>query len=111
MSRLAKYARWIGVAGSMGAVAWAMRDRFVSIAVPREPDRPVFRTPPTEVDQIDDLTAISGIGPVFARRLGEAGISSFSGLAAETDAKLAEILNIGESRTSGWREQADRMKN
>jgi len=110
MSRLAKYARWIGVAGGMGAVAWALRDRFVSIAIQREPERPVFRTPPTEVDQIDDLTTISGIGPVFARRLEEAGISSFSRLAAETDARLAEILNISESRTSGWSEQAEGLK-
>lgn len=93
----------------MGAAAWVMRDRFVSIAIPREPDRPVFKTPPTEVEQSDDLTAISGIGPVFARRLHEAGISSYSGLAAETDARIAESLNIAESRVSGWREQAERI--
>jgi large subunit ribosomal protein L21 len=30
----------------------------------------------------DDLTAIKGIGPTFARRLQEAGITSFAALAA-----------------------------
>jgi len=105
MSRLGKYARWVGVAGSLGAVAWAMRDRFVSIAVPREPDRPVFRTPPT-TSSADDLTKIDGIGLAYARALAQVGISNFAAIAQKTDTELAELLDISESRTVGWVERA-----
>ncbi len=37
----------------------------------------------------DDLTRIAGIGPATARRLAEAGIASFAGLAAADPAALA----------------------
>lgn len=105
MSRLGKYARIVGLAGGLGALAWAMRDRMVSIAIPREPDRPVFRTPPTS-SITDDLTRVSGIGPVFARRLAEHGIRSFQELANTSDQDLADYVDVAVSRVQGWSQQA-----
>lgn len=105
MSRLGKYARVVGLAGGIGALAWAMRDRLVSIAIPREPDRPVFRTPPTS-SVTDDLTRITGIGPVFARRLADHGIRSFQELGNTADDDLAGYVNVAVSRVQGWSQQA-----
>lgn len=90
-----------------------MRDRFVSIAAPREPEPPTFRvvTPPSEPPtdrgpQADDLTEVNGIGPVFARRLMEAGISTFADLAGAAPDRVAEIVGVPEPRAVEWIEQA-----
>ena len=41
-------ARLIAVIAGVAALVWAMRDRFISLVVPREPERPTFRVaPPT----------------------------------------------------------------
>ncbi len=94
---------------------WAMRDRLISIAAPAEPEPPRFRvvTPPPEMPSTDsvtdDLTRVSGIGPVFASRLRAAGIDTFAKLAASDDATLAEIADVPDSRVEGWREQAARL--
>jgi len=39
----------------------------------------------------DDLTAIKGIGPTYAKRLAAAGITTFSGLAAASPDRLREV--------------------
>ncbi|MCA9977540.1 MAG: hypothetical protein KC413_17395 [Anaerolineales bacterium] len=44
----------------------------------------------------DDLTLIHGIGPVYARRLQEAGIHTFADLAALAPEKIAEIVGLRE---------------
>ena len=41
----------------------------------------------------DDLTAIKGIGPVFAKRLNEAGITTYADLAAAAADHLREMTN------------------
>jgi len=59
--------------------------------------------------QPDDLTRISGIGPKTATALQEAGIMTFSQLAALDDDILQEILNKAGVRvvvSEAWREQA-----
>jgi predicted flap endonuclease-1-like 5' DNA nuclease len=43
-------------------------------------------------EQMDDLTEIVGIGPVYASRLNAAGIHSFAQLARQTPERLHEIL-------------------
>ena len=55
----------------------------------------------------DDLRRIAGIGPVFARKLAERGVTSFEQLAAcgpEQVADLAQVLGIPVRRieTGGW---------
>lgn len=42
----------------------------------------------------DDLTRIDGIGPTFARRLNEAGVTTFAHLAALTPDKVREITGV-----------------
>lgn len=49
-----------------------------------------------EVNKPDDLTAINGIGPVYARRLQEAGISTFAALAAQSADKIGQIVQLKE---------------
>jgi large subunit ribosomal protein L21 len=113
MIGMKKLARILGLMGGVAAVAWAMRDRFVSIAAPREPEPPTFRvvTPPStppkpRSPEPDDLTEVNGIGPVFARRLMEAGISTFSNLAQAEPGRVAEIAQVPEARVTDWIEQA-----
>lgn len=106
-----RLARALGVLGGLAAVVWAMRERFISIAAPREPEPPSFRVitapgkPPKPVEP-DDLTEVNGIGPVFARRLMEGGISTFAQLAAAQTERVMELTGVHESRASDWVEQA-----
>ena len=120
MARIGKLARFFGALGGVGAVAWMMRDRFVSIAIPREPEPPAFRTPPTSpkaeaprpretprsTEPSDDLTRVKGIGPVFAERLKSAGITTFHQIGETSVMDLASIAEISEARVSTWASQA-----
>ncbi len=56
------------------------------------------REDPTSQDEADDLTRVMGIGPVYSRRLQNAGISRFSQLAALDAQQIAEILGCPASR-------------
>lgn len=121
----------IGMVGGALAIIWAMRDRFVSIASPREPEPPTFRvvskTPapssntPTSsaaqtegrsiaVDDPDDLTQITGVGPVFQRRLMEAGLATFSSIAEADTARVANAAGVPETRAADWITQAGRLR-
>lgn len=55
----------------------------------------------------DNLQEIEGIGPTFARRLEEAGITSFVDLAAQTPSGLVEITAVRSEQTAhSWIEAA-----
>lgn len=54
----------------------------------------------TETAVSEDLTIVQGIGPVFAKRLTQGGIDTLVKLTAVSPAKLAEILQIPESRAA-----------
>ena len=56
----------------------------------------------------DDLTRIAGIGPVYARRLVEAGITSYSQLALMDAVRIAEVIGCPAARVEReqLREQA-----
>lgn len=93
-----KLAKAIGFVGGAVAVVWAMRDRFISVATSREPQPPTFRTQeasPT-VDTID------GIGPVFAKRLTEAGLGDLTKLASATPDGVAEAAGVSVARAKKW---------
>ena len=80
-------------------MVWAMRDRFISVATSREPEPPTFRKGAqtgAPVDQID------GIGPVFARRLSEAGLGTMTALAAATPDQVAEAASVSVARAKTW---------
>lgn len=99
-----KVGKVIGFVGGALAILWAMRDRLVSIAAPQDPEPPRFRVVPPSAPTIadDDLTDISGIGPVFAGRLRDAGITSFADVANTDAERLAEITGATVARTSEW---------
>jgi predicted flap endonuclease-1-like 5' DNA nuclease len=108
--------RVVGFIGGAAAVVWAMRDRLISIAAPAEPQPPRFRvvkpspTPtPGPMHVTDDLTLITGVGPVFAARLRAAGLDSFELIAGSDDATLAEVTGVVESRVERWRQQASTL--
>jgi len=44
----------------------------------------------------DDLTAINGIGPTFAKRLQKAGITTYQALAGLTVEQIKEITHVAE---------------
>lgn len=109
-----KVARLLGILGGIAAVVWAMRDRLVSVAAPREPDPPRFRVVPppagtgqaADGDTGDDLTEIIGIGPVYAERLRRDGIDSFRALAGADAARVAEVAQVPDGRAADWIGQA-----
>ena len=61
----------------------------------------------------DDLTRISGVGPVLVKKLAAAGVTSFAQIAAWTDQDVAEFddkLNFkGRIERDGWIEQAKKF--
>ena len=100
-----KIAKILGIAAGAAAVMWAMRDRFISVAVSREPDPPTFRAvkpkpPGAPVDSVD------GIGPVFASRLSDAGVRTVDDLAAASPDRVAEAAGVSAARAKSWIEQA-----
>jgi hypothetical protein len=122
-----RFIRVLGIIGAVGAVIWAMRDRFVSLTVPREPEPPAFRTPsphsparagrpsdqPAGTDattgaEPDDLTEVNGIGPVFAQRLADAGITTYAALAGMTEEQLTETLGSRLGKTDSILDEARR---
>lgn len=64
--------------------------------------------------QPDDLTAIRGIGPVYARRLQNAGIATFAALAAQEPEKIGQIVQIKMWQAASpaeWIAQAKALSN
>lgn len=99
MKRLAKV---VGFLGGAIAVLWAVRDRLISVATSREPEPPAFRSesPSTPVTEID------GIGPVFAKRLTDAGIGDIAMLAGSSPDQVAEAASVSAARARSWIELA-----
>lgn len=96
MKRIAKI---IGFVGGTIAVIWAMRDRFISVATSREPEPPAFRSGPPPAAPVDD---IDGIGPVFAERLGKAGLGTITALADASPDSVAEAAGVSAARARTW---------
>jgi len=103
-----KIARALGVIGGLAALIWAMRDRLISIAAPKEPEPPKFRVvPPIGLDERgDDLTEITGIGPVFASRLRAEGITTFKELSDAGPQVVSDAAGVPLTRASDWVDQA-----
>ena len=59
----------------------------------------------------DDLTAIKGIGPVFAKRLNKAGIFSFGQLAGETAERVQSITQVTRWDPADWIAEAAKLSN
>lgn len=70
---------------------------------------PMFKAPSGESD---DLTKIKGIGPVAAKDLNAAGITTFAQIAALTDEDIARIdehMPFSAAQIGDWREQAKNL--
>ena len=104
---LKQFLRIGGVVVGLGAAVWALRDKLLPApAIPDEPP-PRFRTGgASPVAAADDLTEVKGIGPVYAERLVEAGITTFAQLADADVAAVAGAAGVSESKAEGWLEQA-----
>lgn len=100
MKRLAKV---IGFVGGAIAVVWAMRDRFISVAVSREPQPPTFRSARPGSEPVE---TIDGIGPVFAQRLASVGITDVATLAEANPDTVAEAAGVSAARARTWIELA-----
>lgn len=90
----------IGFIGGALAVAWAMRDRFISIATSREPKPPAFRAERRpEAPKVD---VIDGIGPTYADRLTKAGLGTIDVLAQASPDRVAEAASVSTTRARNW---------
>lgn len=95
-----------------------MRERLISVAIPREPRPPAFRVPdhppappPSEPLAVADdtsgtITDVSGIGPVYATRLGGHGLNTLADLADASPEQVAAAAQVGTGRAEGWIEAA-----
>lgn len=102
--------RALAVLGGIGAAAWAMRDRIMSILSPSEPEPPTFRvvTPPSS-SQTDELLRVDGIGPVYAAKLNATGITTLAELVEAGAEQVAGIVELPASRVQGWIDHASSL--
>ena len=94
----------LGIVGGVAAVLWAMRDRLISVAISREPEPPTFRTVSPEMDS--GVESIDGIGPTYAKRLAEAGVTTLADLAGASPDLVAESAGVSTARARAWIEEA-----
>ena len=101
----------------ISVAAWALRDRLVRIPPPADVEHPPFRsgntlsntaaeltsTEPTP----DELTSINGVGPVYARRLIESGIASFSEFFGTSSELLGDVTGASNDKVEHWLSQVD----
>ena len=103
---------WAGFLITAAATAWLywlwQQRREVTpqplIVSSRQPATPLSRVPTPEPD---DLTAIKGIGPVFATRLNKAGIFTYAQLAAQTAEKIQFITQVTRWDPADWIAEAN----
>jgi len=111
------------VAAAVG-ISWFMREYLVPQPESPTSSPPPFRPAPeprtqsepvgppeqsqpaSNVEPGDDLTRVTGIGPVFAKRLAAAGFASFADLAAANAGDLADKVDVAESKVADWITQA-----
>lgn len=99
-----KLLKVIGIIGGIAAVGWAMRDRFISVAISREPEPPTFRETARVIHPPVDV--LSGIGKVYAERLAKAGIGDVGALGTASPDSVAEAAGVSSARAREWIEQA-----
>lgn len=106
---VSKVAKIVGFVGGVVALVWAMRDRFISVAVSREPEPPAFKSPPTvNTSGLAGLESINGIGPTYADRLRSAGYTSPADLADADPEEIAKVAGVSSSRAVAWLDQIPR---
>jgi predicted flap endonuclease-1-like 5' DNA nuclease len=95
------------LAAVAATIVWLTREHLLPTPhVTHEPPPHYRSTPPPPDEAADDLTAIKGIGPVYASRLDERGVHSFRALANADAATLATSLGISPNVAADWIAQA-----
>ena len=60
--------------------------------------------------EVDDLQQIAGIGPVYAQRLNDAGVTTFAALALQSPQRVLEITGArSEAAASAWIDAAQQL--
>lgn len=103
LRRMKRIAKLLALLGATGVIVWAMRDRFISVAISREPEPPAFRSEPVTAEPVD---VIDGIGSVYAERLTKAGLGDVRSLAKASPDRVAEAASVGVGRARGWIDSA-----
>ncbi|MEX0797766.1 MAG: helix-hairpin-helix domain-containing protein [Acidimicrobiia bacterium] len=106
---VSKVAKVVGFVGGVVALVWAMRDRFISVAVSREPEPPAFKNA-TDMGSavVSELESINGIGSTYADRLRAAGYNTAADLAGADPEQIAQIAGVGTTRARSWLDQIPR---
>lgn len=98
--------RIAGVAVSLGAAAWALRDRLLPSPEVHDEPPPRFRSAPqavaSEEPSSDDVMTIKGVGPASAAKLREAGVSTVAHLVASDAQELAEVTGLSPVTIEKW---------
>lgn len=99
---------WLGLIPVTAAI-WAARRLAGQPQTPAPVPAPV--TPPAPSAPEDDLKLISGIGPVYEKRLKAAGVRRFGDLQAATPQRLLDIVQAtaGLADTEAWIAQARQL--
>lgn len=104
------FLRIAGVAIGLGAAAWALRERLLPAPVIPEGPPPKFRTSPTNAAAgPDDLTAVKGIGPVYAERLVDAGYDSFAALVSAGADAVGNAAGVSADTAQKWVKSASEL--
>lgn len=98
-------------------MVWLTRDRLLPTPSQPEGPAPPFRTPKTPPDSTSpaatavahNLQAITGIGPVYAGRLADEGISSLADLIAAETSAIAEAAEVKPATVLNWKTQAAKI--
>ncbi|NNK90897.1 MAG: hypothetical protein HKO87_00565 [Acidimicrobiia bacterium] len=122
-----KLIRFLLFVGGIAIAVWYLKNELVPTPQSARGPAPHFRTPdhngpppvattppsqpttPSEPSTPDDLTAVKGIGPVYAGRLRDLGIATFAALAAADPAAIADALDVSPEQVSDWIDQASRL--
>ncbi|MDJ0925377.1 MAG: helix-hairpin-helix domain-containing protein [Acidimicrobiia bacterium] len=103
LKRLIRFAALVTV---VVTVVWLTREKMLPTPhVPHEPP-PHYRSTPPPAPQPDDLTEIKGIGPVYASRLSDMGITTFRTLADANPETIATALGLSLESAADWASQA-----
>ncbi len=105
-----KLLRLAALAALAATIVWLTREHLLPKPRVTGDAPPHYRsTPPPPEAEPDDLKVIKGIGPVYADRLGAAGITSYRALADADAATVAETAGTTEEAAAGWIAQAEAL--
>lgn len=104
---ISKIFRLAAATAVLCVIVWLTREHLLPTPhVSHEPPPHYRSTPPPPEPEPDDLTAVKGIGPVYANKLNAVGVTTFRALAEANPQVLAEELGVAAGTVSGWIGQA-----